>query len=268
MSQLPSAVLSCESWAASSRYSDWLNLLQLKQQGLSLATAYDLGEQALSAPQTFDIEITNTSADQTFNLSNPALLSGNGFDIESSDCAALTPGQRCVVEVQSTPELAQTYQDMVTLEVDNLRIGTYVAAAYRDQGAIAGDGVASWTMLGWGKTPNGSVMVDNDSNRDALLVREQVVANPKIVEITYRAPGSSSWHMFLNVNRQGLFGDGANLVPANTLSGTEDQWVTREFEITEPGLFRVSVTPGLSLIGQPQPFTAEIAQICIDGCDN
>jgi hypothetical protein len=267
MSQVPTAVLSCQSWAASSRYKDWLSLLRVRQQGLSLASAYDMGEQVFSAAVAFDIEVENTTSDQSFDLSDIALAKQDGFAIEHSNCTELSPGQRCTIGVTGAASLPQQYHDQVTVQVNGERIGTYVAASYKAHAVIAGDGDSGWSMVGWTPAPNASVAVDADIASNPVLMRDQVAVNPRKVSITYRAPGTSNWHMFLNISRQGLYGDGVSLMPANVLRGTSGQWVTREFNVTEPGIFRLSIAPGLSLIGQSQPFVAEVAQICIDECD-
>ena len=47
------------------------------------------------------------------------------------------------------------------------------------------------------------------------LSREKTLVNPGKVSITYRAPGTAPWHMFMGIERRGLFGDGVVLMPAN-----------------------------------------------------
>jgi hypothetical protein len=57
------------------------------------------------------------------------------------------------------------------------------------------------------------------------------------------------------------------ITPLNVLPGTNNQWVTKTFDVTDPGTYQVSINRGLSLFNfQTEEFSVEISDICFNDC--
>ncbi|MFY0641873.1 MAG: hypothetical protein JXR16_12555 [Bermanella sp.] len=265
-------ITSCDHWASASQYTNWLTLSNAKQKGLSIATAYDLGEHPLIAPHKLTVVAINQSDDQKFDLSNAQFQIGNHFNIKQNSCDTLLPGESCAISIYGQPNKPIAYEDMLTMNINGEMAGTYVVAKSIAKQLIRDDYSSIWSMRGWTKSGNGligGVSFDGTLADKPTLERSKYLVNPKNVTITYRASGDSQWLMFLHITRQGLFGDGPTLIPTNALSGTNDQWVTKTFDITEPGTYKASITKGFTFIGQPNVlFNAEISSICFNDCSN
>ena len=263
---------SCNNWAAVTQYSHWMNLMAAKQVGLSVATAYDLGERPLMEPTKLNVTFTNHSADQKFDIFKAGFVKGDHFSVSRNSCHTLLPSEQCTIEVFAKPQATIKYEDLLIFEVNGEVAGSYVVASAVGQHMFKGDRDSLWEMRGWVKNKSrfsGSVIADDDVMAKPTLKRNKHFVNPKNVSVTYRANGSNEWLMFFNINRKGLFGDGPILAPVKTLAGTDNEWLTKTFEIEEPGTYEVSITRGFTFIGQPDTqFSAEISSICFNDCSD
>ena len=262
----------CNNWAAVSQYIPWKNLMDAKQSGLSVATAYDLGERPLREPTKLTVTFTNHSADQKFDIFNAGFVKGDHFRVSSSTCHTLLPSEDCTVSVYAKPQATIKYEDLLTFEVNGEVAGSYVVASAVGQHMFKGDRDSRWEMRGWVKSHNsysGSVIADGNIMQQPTLKRNKYVLNPNNITVTYRAAGTNDWLMFLNVNRKGLFGDGPSLIPVQTLSGTDNEWVTKTFEIEGPGTYEASITRGFTFNNQlNNEFSVEISSICFNDCSD
>ena len=264
--------VSCNHWASTSQYTNWLALSNAKQQGLSIATAYDLGERPLTEPHKLTVTIENQSNNQKFDINNAQFQVGEHFSVKYNSCETLEPGESCNIFVYGRPDKPVTYEDMLTMNINGEIAGTYVVAKSIGKARIRDDHTSPWNMKGWTQATNslfGSVVFTGTLLDQPSLERSKYLVNPKNVTITYRASGDNQWLMFLQISRQGLFGDGPSLLPVNTLKGTNDQWVTQTFEITEPGTYKASITRGFSFFPEGDvPVDIEISSICFNDCAN
>jgi len=262
----------CNNWAASSQYSHWLNLMSAKQAGLSVASAYDLGERPLIERTKLAVTFTNHSVDQKFDVFNADLFKGGHFNVLSNTCHTLLPSEDCTISVYTKPQAPIEYQDLLTFEINGKAAGSYIVASSVGQHRFKGDKGSLWEIRGWMKDRysfSGSVIADGELAPQPTLTRNKHLVDPKNVSVTYRAAGIDQWLLFLNINRKGLFGDGPSLIPVKTLAGTNNEWVTKTFEIEEPGTYQASVTRGFTLGGQAGiGFNVEISSICFNDCSD
>ncbi len=86
--------------------------------------------------------------------------------------------------------------------------------------------------------------------------------------VTYRAAGTDSWWLFLNINRKGLFGDGPALIPMKALAGTDNEWVTKTFEMKSRVLTKHRlVVASLLIINRAQNSVQKLAVFFNDCSD-
>lgn len=260
----------CQYWAASSRYINWLNLTHAKQQGLSIATAYDLGSHPLAEKTNVSITLQNQSTDQRFDISKPDFLLGDYFNVIHNDCQTLNPGDSCEIQVYGKPIVPIKQEDLLTLGINGKPSGTYLVSNATADYQLRGDHQSQWNAQGWsqaGNNPYGHITFKSTYVEMPTLIRNKYLMDPKSVTVTYRATGSNQWLMSLNMRRMGLHGDGMVLAPSYSLPGTGNQWVTKTFDIYEPGAYQASINRGLSLFNsQSEPFSVEISDICFDDC--
>ena len=263
---------SCDNWAAISQYTPWKNLMDAKQAGLSVATAYDLGERPLIARTKLNVTFTNHSADQKFDIFNADFVKGDHFSMSGNTCHTLLPSEECTIEVFANPQDPIKYEDLLSFEINGNAAGSYVVASAVGQHMFKGDRSSLWEIRGWVKNKkrfSGSIIADYEVMEQLTLKRNKYVVNPKNVSVTYRANGIDDWLMLLYINRKGLFGDGPSLAPVNTLAGTDNEWVTKTFEIEEPGTYEASISRGLFFNNQlDTEFNVEISNICFNDCSD
>jgi archaellum component FlaF (FlaF/FlaG flagellin family) len=260
----------CEYWAASSRYINWLNLTHAKQEGLSIATAYDLGSRPFGELTNVDITLQNQSADQHFNISKPDFLLGDYFSVINNNCHTLNPGDSCEIKVYGKPIVPIKQEDMLTFAINGKSSGTYFVTDTEAEYKLRGDSQSHWNAQGWSQSGNydeASITFKSAYVEMPTLIRDKYLIDPKSVTVTYRATGNNQWLMGINMRRMGLHGDGMAITPLNVLPGTNNQWVTKTFDVTDPGTYQVSINRGLSLFNfQTEEFSVEISDICFNDC--
>ena len=241
-----------------------------KKNGLRVATAYDFGERPLVERTKFTITFTNNSFDQKFDVFNADLVKGDHFSVSRNTCHTLLPSEGCTVSIYAEPQAPIKYQDLMTFEINGKTAGSYVVASAVGQHRFKEDRGSRWEMRGWMKGRNGfsnSITADVNATEIVTLTRNKYLVDPKNVSVTYRAAGTESWLLFLNINHKGLFGDGPSLIPMKTLAGTDNEWVTKTFEIEEPGTYQASISRGFFTTARPGAgYSAEISNICFNDC--
>ncbi|GAA3930571.1 hypothetical protein [Litoribacillus peritrichatus] len=260
----------CNHWAASSRYLNWLNLTDAKQAGLSIATAYDLGERPINERTNVSITIQNQSDEQSFDISNPGFVLGSYYTVSRNNCQTLQPGDSCEIKVYGKPVVPIKQEDLLTFDINGETAGTYVVSSSIANHYIRSDRQSRWSMKGWSKSGNdifGNISFKSTITKQPALIRDKHVVDPKSISITYRATGTNQWLMTVGMTRMGLFGDAGVLTPVNMLPGTGDQWVTKTFEVLEPGTYQASISQGSNILGSTaEPFGIEISDICFNDC--
>ena len=255
-----------------SQFFHWINLEHAKSQGLSIATAYDLGERPLIERTKFDIEITNTSDEKIFNITDTAFVMTDKFKITNANCSSLAPSESCSISVYAKINAAIRYNGILSLTINGKEAGTHIAAKGKSHTFIKGDRDSAWSMDGWIKTRHGfggDVKANYNLERSPTLKRKRHLVDPKSMSITYRAEGDQEWIMNANITRKGL--KYSNLITgldSHRLNGTNGQWVTETFNVNEPGTYEVTIGKGpISVVHEDPSFNIEISDICFNDCN-
>lgn len=258
-------ITDCNSSAAVSNYLSWINLVKHKQEGLSVAAAYDLGERDVIERPQINITISNLSNEKSFDVFNPELFLAEGFSIQSSNCVTLLPGEQCTISMDADISGGLSYNDILNFNVNEQTAGTYVSVKGVSHTFIKGDSGTLWKMQGWKKSGfgfGGTIKAVGDSYDWAYVKRTRTVVDPKSVTITYK---SSVYNLFdaleLHIQRVGLRSS-VNYAQKIRLKGTVGEWETVAFPIDEPGTYNFMILKSEMSPLTGGVFDAEISSIC------
>jgi hypothetical protein len=260
---------SCDRYPAASNHQHWANTTHFKTLGLQTAVAYDLGERDVLERPYLNVLINNESADQKFDVFNAALFKDDGFDIVSNSCGTLEPGDSCVIKLRADVSDAVSMKNLLTLEVNGENAGIYTKVDGVAHRFVKGDQGALWKMKGWKVAGFGlfgkSIYTNAEITRSPSITRTRYEVNPESVTITYKLEGQSTFGAALFTARQQMGATGMTGFLNSglyTLPGTDGEWVTKTFDLPEPGAYSISVTRFIYPVNEADEFDMSIKEIC------
>ncbi len=260
----------CGHFPASSRIKGWANSLALKEKGLTLAVAYDMGDRKINARHGLPIKLVNESSDQVFDITNLRLDKGQVFTVRKNRCGTLLPGDACTIRVKANAPQAQLYLDQLKFSSQGNEAGVYLAIGGFEDRHIDGDRRSSWHIEGWTNNgPGGSLYTSAASTRYPSMSRNTPIAGPTKIHVTYRADGDAEvdyngnviGSLTVSTHQKTLGASPDYFLAVPFLPATNGAWVTETIEITEPGIHSLYIQRG------PTMEEIEISNICIGECN-
>lgn len=263
---------SCDIHPAASNHKRWVGTSHFKSLGLQMAVAYDLGERDAIERPLVNVKLYNESAEQKFDVSDIEFLREDGFNVIGSNCSTLEPGDGCVIKVSANTSDAVTVKNQLMLNINGEDAGIYTNVDGIAHRLLKGDPGSLWKMKGWKTSSFGlfgqSIYTNAQITKNPLIERTRNVLNPSSITVNYKMEGDSQLGASLAVTREqmGATHQVFNLLGGDTytLPGTNGEWVTKTFDINQPGAYSVSIGRFIYITSEEDEFDMAIKSICFD----
>ena len=264
------------SFSATARLVSWANLQGLKQQGLSVVSAYEFGEFEKHSHHELTITFENESEDQKFDLNDFHMNDWKSMRVVNNNCEVLIPSESCSVTLHTSVPEAINYMEVLNFNALDTNAGIFVSLnGYQDK-KFKSDRKSDWRVNGWktvrdsgyGNHRLGGHLITQDSfSHSPTITRNEYIDGPTKVNVTYRTSGYDFFAFMVLKQRKSLKDTSQLLSLDGIMPGTSGEWRTGVLEITEPGRYSLSLKRSvLSVVGLPLE-DIEIKDVCFGECN-
>ncbi len=264
------------SFSATARLVSWANLQGLKQQGLSVVSAYEFGEFEKHSHHELTITFENESEDQKFDLNDFHMNDWKSMRVVNNNCEVLIPSESCSVTLHTSVPEAINYMEVLNFNALDTNAGIFVSLnGYQDR-KFKSDRKSDWRVNGWktvrdsgyGNHRLGGHLITQDSfSHSPTITRNEYIDGPTKVNVTYRTSGYDFFAFMVLKQRKSLKDTSQLLSLDGIMPGTSGEWRTGVLEITEPGRYSLSLKRSvLSVVGLPLE-DIEIKDVCFGECN-
>ena len=250
-----------------SRVTDWSNLLALKKQGLSVATAYEVGRQAIHTRNKLTLKIKNNSDEKIFTLDSFKIDKRQVFTLNKNNCGTLMPGDACSVVIKSKIHHPLIYTDKLVFNSNQGNSAIFLGVdGYSDQ-PIEGSRKSIWHITGWKKSNigrQGGIYTNDSFSSRAIIELNTYMTGPNTVHITYKTVDDKPDALILFSGRRSLDYGMYGYTTLKSIPGTNGHWITEEINIDEPGTHSLTIMRGSGLTPGAD---VEISDICLESCN-
>ncbi len=264
------------SFSATARLVSWANLQGLKQQGLSVVSAYEFGDFEKHSHHELTITFENESEDQKFDLNDFHMNDWKSMRVVNNNCEVLIPSESCSVTLHTSVPEAINYMEVLNFNALDTNAGIFVSLnGYQDR-KFKSDRKSDWRVSGWktvrdsgyGNHRLGGHLITQDSfSHSPTITRNEYIDGPTKVNVTYRTSGYDFLAFMVLKQRKSLKDTSQLLSLDGIMPGTSGEWRTGVLEIKEAGRFSLSLKRSvLSVAGLPLE-DLEVRDVCIGECN-